>query len=64
VSVKRKTATPTRPAIHLSLTCSCGGTISGTVSPTTAAIKMRDVYLSFHRDDGHTVTDNSKDVIR
>ena len=49
-------------AIHLSLSCSCGGSMHGTVSaPLRDAFKMRDIFLSFHREDGHVVTDKSED---
>lgn len=61
--MKRKTATPTRPAVRLSLRCSCGSTLRGVVSaPITDAFRIRDIFLSFHREDGCAVTDESEDI--
>lgn len=59
----KKPRAPTRPAIRLSLRCSCGSTLGGTISaPLTDVIKMRDIFLSFHRGDGCVVEDTSEDV--
>lgn len=61
--MRRKPRTPTRPVIRLSLRCSCGGTLSGEVSaPFLDVVKIRDIFLSFHREDGHVVTDASEDA--
>lgn len=58
---RRKTPAPKR-GLNLNLRCSCGSTLSGIVSaPMTDAIKMRDIFLSFHRDPGCVVTDKSED---
>lgn len=51
-----------RPTMQVDLRCTCGGTLRGTVSPSTAVMKIRDVYLSFHRGDEHAVTDSSEDI--
>jgi hypothetical protein len=51
-----------RPGVHLELRCACGGTLRGAVSPATAAIQLRDIFLLFHREDGCVVTDTSKDT--
>lgn len=59
----RKTAATTRPAVRLSLRCSCGGTLRGVVSaPITDAFCIRDIFLSFHREDGCAVIDESEDM--
>ena len=52
-----------RQAMKVSLRCTCGGTLDGMVSPSVHVMKIRDVYLSFHRGDGHDVTDMSGDVV-
>ena len=59
-----KKSPPSRPAIRLSLRCTCGGTLNGIVSaPITDVFTMRDIFLSFHiGDDRHAVTDTSEDV--
>lgn len=54
-------AVPKR-GLHINLRCSCGSSMTGVVSaPMTDAIKMRDVFLSFHREPGCVVTDTSED---
>jgi hypothetical protein len=60
---KRAPANMKRPAIHLSLRCSCGSTLSGTVSaPVVDAFKIRDIFMDHHRAEGCKVTDNSEDL--
>ncbi len=51
-----------RPLMKVDLRCTCGGTLKGVISPSTAVMKIRDVYLSFHQGDEHAVTDRSEDV--
>lgn len=54
---------PKRPAVNLSLRCSCGGTLTGKVSaPVSDMFKIRDIFLSFHREGGCAVTDTSEDA--
>ena len=54
---------PKKTGICLSLRCSCGSTLSNRVPiRATDAIKIRDIFLSFHRDAACAITDTSKDV--
>jgi hypothetical protein len=49
--------------VHLNLRCSCGSTLSGLVSPlTTDVMRIRDIFLSFHRTGDCVVIDKSVDV--
>lgn len=58
----RRTQAAPRAAMKVSLSCTCGGTLDGMVSPSVHVLKIRDVYLSFHQGEGHAVTDSSADV--
>lgn len=54
---------PHRTGLRLSLRCACGGTLSTSIPiRPTDAIRMRDIYLRFHREPGCVVTDTSEDV--
>lgn len=59
VRSRRQTA---RPLMKVDLRCTCGGALKGQVSPSTAVMKIRDVYMSFHRGDEHAITDSSEDI--
>ena len=60
--MKRKPKRP-RSGLHVELRCACGGTLHSDVPiRPTDAIRLRDVYLSFHQEAGCGVTDSSKDV--
>jgi hypothetical protein len=49
--------------LNLDIRCSCGGTLKGVVSPPTVdAFEIRDIFLSFHRDDGCVVAEKNTDV--
>jgi hypothetical protein len=51
-----------RHRLHLALRCSCGGTLNGTISaPLKDVFSLRDIFLSFHREAGCTVTDTSEE---
>jgi len=58
--VRRKPPSLPSEVFGLALRCSCGSTLTGGVAaPFRDAMTLRDVFLSFHRRDGCTVTDES-----
>ena len=60
--MKRKLKKP-RSGLRLDLHCTCGGTLRSDVPiRPTDAIRMRDIYLSFHQEAGCEMTDSSKDA--
>jgi hypothetical protein len=59
---KARNRAPHGPRVKFDMRCSCGSSIKGTVSPSVHAMKVRDIFLSFHRDCGCSVTDKSIDI--
>lgn len=48
-----------RPYATLSLRCACSGILTGKVWPVVAAMKIRDIFILTHTDEGCAVTDDS-----
>lgn len=60
---RRRKATSPRRGLRIDLRCSCGSSMTGVVSaPITDAIKMRDIFMAFHREPGCVVADKSEDL--
>lgn len=63
-AIRARKAHGQRPRFRLALSCSCGSTLGGVIgTPITDAIKLRDIFLSFHREPSCAVTDTSEDLL-
>lgn len=58
----KRTVSPPKPVAKVDMRCSCGSTISGSISPSFHAAGVRDIFMSFHRGDGCVVTDKSTHI--